>query len=443
MPKKYLFAAFYFLSPFVIIAFQYSNNPERFHSTQAVIAMISGACAYCWLIAQILLISRIRQWEWYFGQDRLYRFHARMAVVCIILIFTHKFIQQSLNGNEANALVGDFAFGIFLFVVVMSFLFMADTFIGRIPVLSRLRFLEKKFIGRYEHILLVHNITIAGIIIVYVHVMAAPQADAESKIIYTVYFAIGALFYLYHKIIRKIILSRTPYSVESIVKESEDLWTLKLVPQIGEVFEFKPGQFGFIRLYCEKIPHEEFFFTFSSEPSHRRYISVMVREIGKYASIIRHVRKGCAALVDAPYGRFSYLNFPWERSVMLIVGGAGIAPALSMIRHMHAQNPHYHVTLIWGMNSQADMIHGEELRKIKKDMPNFNMVPVMYRDEERDGERGIINGEIITRFMLQYKHDKEHTGFYACGPAPMMKIAEIAIESAGVPGRRIHLAKYL
>jgi ferredoxin-NADP reductase len=46
------------------------------------------------------------------------------------------------------------------------------------------------------------------------------------------------------------------------------------------------------------------------------------------------VKLGDKAMVDAPYGRYSFLNFPNEENTVLISGGVGITPALSMLRYM-------------------------------------------------------------------------------------------------------------
>jgi predicted ferric reductase len=444
MYKKALLILIYFLSPLLLIYNLYFSDTEKYTDPALLAAMIFGACAYGWLMAEFLLIARIKLWERYFGQDFLFRFHAIMAMICVLFIALHKYIEQREAGETFSGLVGDISLGIFLFIGIMALLFMADSFIVAIPFLKKLRrYLERKQFALYESSIFVHNLVISAVIIMYAHVMIVSSSTKEMKFIYTIYFLAGMLFYIYHKIIKRFILSRNAFYVKSVTKESDSMWTMKLVPEIGEVFNFKPGQFGFIRLFGSEIPRQEHPFSFSSEPSHRKYLSVTIKELGNYTSMVKHVKEGCSAWVDAPYGRFSYVNFPWEKSVMLIAGGIGITPALSMLRHMHSQNPLFSVTLLWGMNSRHDIIHTDELKKMKSDMPNFNMVPVMFKDEEWDGERGVIDEEIIQRFIYKDKHNIENTGFYICGPSPMLKIVISALKSAGVKRNRIHYEKFV
>lgn len=445
MYKKALLITAYFLSPLFLVYNLYISDTEKYTDDPALlVAMILGACAYVWLMAEFLLIARIKLWERYFGQDFLYRFHAITAMICLLFIAVHKYIEQREAGQIFSGLVGDISLGIMLFISVMAMLFMADSFVIAVPFLRKFRkFLERKDLGLYESSIIIHNFMLAGIAVMYAHVMMVSSSTKGIKFIYTIYFSLGILFYLYHKIIKRFILARNVFYVKSVTKESESMWTLKLVPDVGEVFDFKPGQFGFIRLFGSGIPAQEHPFSFSSEPSHRKYLTVTIKELGNYTSMVKHVKEGCKAWVDAPYGRFSYVNFPWEKSVMLVAGGVGITPALSMLRYMHVQNPLCHVTLLWGMNSRHDIIHADELKKMKNDMPNFNMVPVMFKDEEWDGERGIIDEEIIMRFIYKYKHDIEYTGFYVCGPSPMMKIVISALKSADVPRSRIHYEKFV
>ena len=65
------------------------------------------------------------------------------------------------------------------------------------------------------------------------------------------------------------------------------------------------------------------------------------------------------------------------------------------------------------------------------------------RDEEWEGERGVINEELILRFIFQFKHDIASTGFYICGPVPMIRIVISALRSAGVKRARIHFEKFV
>ncbi|HNX60430.1 MAG TPA: FAD-dependent oxidoreductase, partial [Spirochaetota bacterium] len=161
-----------------------------------------------------------------------------------------------------------------------------------------------------------------------------------------------------------------------------------------------------------------------------------------FTSRIGEIREGFRATVDGPYGRFSYLNFPWEKSIFLIVGGVGITPALGMIRYMHSQDRSRHVTLVWGLNNRHEMISHDEIKQIQQDMPYFRMIPVMFKDEEWEGERGVIDQILLARIIERHGHDIKHTGFYVCGPLPMMKAVIPALKAIGVKRRKIHYEKF-
>jgi predicted ferric reductase len=445
MTKKGLFIALYFIFPIILIYVLFRTDPETYSEPALFAGMALGACAYTWFISELIIIARIKLWERYFGQDFLFRFHSLMALLLLFLAFAHKMIEEEAVGETRTGSIGDIALMVFICISIVSVFLMVNTFFSAIPIIFKARrFILSKRIGRYESLVTIHNVVIIGIIIMFFHVMRTSNAHSHLpvKIAYIAYFTAGISFYVYHKIIKRFILARNSYLVKSVMKEPGNMWTLKFAPQKGEVFDFKPGQFAFIRIFGEGVPPYEHPFSISSEPSHRKYLSVTIKELGDYTSVIKNIKEGSTAWIDAPYGRFSYLNYPWERSIMLIVGGVGITPALSMLRYMHAKDPHRHVTLLWGMNNRNEMLHAEEFKKMRTDMKYFNMVPIMFKDEEWEGERGIIDREVLVKILSRHNHDPKYTGFYICGPLPMTRIVIPALKEIGIHRKRIHFEKF-
>jgi predicted ferric reductase len=44
--------------------------------------VVTGALAFVWLVNQLIISARLKFIERHFGLDRMYRFHAVMAVFC-------------------------------------------------------------------------------------------------------------------------------------------------------------------------------------------------------------------------------------------------------------------------------------------------------------------------------------------------------------------------
>ena len=143
MVKKFLFLAIYFLSPILPILAIYTSNP-RFYGSNGFIPMVLGSIAFTWLNLQLILSSRPKFIESYFGLDKFYRFHGLMAVIAIALAFSHKLLKGLTFSESFTTQLGDVAIIIFIGAAVLALIFMVDTITKKIKILNTLRTLSKK-----------------------------------------------------------------------------------------------------------------------------------------------------------------------------------------------------------------------------------------------------------------------------------------------------------
>ncbi|MFH0975401.1 MAG: FAD-binding oxidoreductase [Spirochaetota bacterium] len=443
--KKVILITLYFLSPVPLCVVLFIADPEKYSDIALLIGMILGATAYAWLIAEFVLISRVKFLEKEFGQDRFYRIHAVMAFLCLVLVLAHKIIEESALGEIPAGRFGDAAFILFCCVCVFALVFISDSFLMRFEPFFRFRkFCEKLYIAKYEYQVALHNIALPAIIVMYVHVTktCSAQVSPYVNLAFFMYLAIGLCFYIYHKFIKLIFVIRNPYTVKEVISFSDDIKTLVLVPDNGKIFNYLPGQFGFFRIKGEGIKREEHPFTIVSHPMDKTRISITIKALGDYSSAIANVKTGYKAYIDAPYGRFSYLLHPEEKGIVFIVGGIGITPALSMLRYMHACDRNRPVILFWGVDYKRDLIMFDDAELLKKDMKNFHYIPVVFREDEWNGKKGIIDEEKIETIFKIGGLKIEETGFYFCGPAPMLRRVLHALKILKIKKSRIHLERF-
>jgi predicted ferric reductase len=443
--KKCLITAVYFISPLIPGTILYFSDPDKYSDHGVLAGMIFGVCAFTWLMAELIIIARIKYVEKDFGQDLLFRVHGFMAVTAILLSVAHKVIEESIYGSLIVGFVGNITLYIFLFISLFALLFMANTFVSRFKKIVQLKIAAQgsAFFG-YEFHRILHNLAVIGIIILYVHVMLTSSAaeHLSVKAVYSAMFSICFLFYIYHKIITRIILRRNRYVVTKVKGENSNIWTLELVPIDGKVLMYKPGQFAFLRFYGEGISYEEHPFSLSSDPSDRKKILVTIKELGNFTSSVKNIKAGYTASVDGPYGKFSYLNYPEETETVLIAGGVGITPAFSMLRYMRSNDKNRNVTLIWGLGSRKDLLSLKELESMKQEMRHLHIVPVMFKDDAWDGEKGIIDRLLISRLLKHKGHMISEVGFYICGPDPMLRLVRNSLTHIGISKKQIHFERF-
>lgn len=448
MSKRVLFLVIYFLSPLLPIIAIYSYNPDRYSDLSIFTPMLLGSVAYTWLTAEFILSARPKFMERYFGLDKFYRLHGMMALISIALVLIHKIIEELVMGRFLTSQIGDLAFFIFLGVSLIAVVFMTDIYLQKIkPLLKLKKYLEKLRITKYESQRLIHNLSIIGLVVMFIHVMLTTSAKSSLlvRMIYSGYFSIGAGFYLYHKIVKRYFLGKKyliTAVVTEVIAEVPKMWTLRMIPQQGGIFPYKPGQFGFMRLFGEGITPEEHPFSISSSPTNKEYLTITIKELGDYTTAIKNVTPGVTAILDAPYGRFSYLNFPAEENTVFLAGGVGITPAISMLRHMLAHECHRKVLLFWGINTAGELAFRNELGQMQQAMLNFVFVPVVFNDPTWAGAKGLIDRAKIEKVLQQHGFQLESSGFYVCGPVNMMKDMVEILKKMGISRNRIHFESF-
>ena len=447
--NRILWLLIYFLSPIfpIIVTILSSPNPKYFSDPLTFISLITGVSGFVWLSYQFILSSRPKFIEKFFGLDKFYIFHGLMAVISILLVFIHQTILSlKYQGfDSAQMTLGSLAFYLYIAVSALALIFVSASILLKIKPILKIKNLLTKFnLFRHNNQVLLHNIVIVAYIVMFIHVLLAPTVigQANITIVYALYFIIGAVFYLYHTFIKKIILDKNLFIVKNIIKESGNMWTLQLIPDHGDIFLYKPGQFGYIKIYGKKIKAEVHPFSISSSPTNKEYISFTIKELGDFTNTIGQVSLGDKVRVDAPYGVFSYSNYPKEKNTILIAGGVGITPNLSMLRYMVQADKSHNSILFWGIGNTKEIICSEELSTMEKEMESFNFVPVVFKDTSFQGEKGIIDREKIERLLKQYNMNIQESGFYLCGPAIMTNGVVKTLKNMGVKKEFIHFEKF-
>lgn len=428
----------YFLLPILLIAAIFTSNPG-YYGAAGFIPMILGATAFTLLNMQLILSARPKWIEKHFGLDKFYQFHSIIAVIAIIAAFVHKLIMGGLFHESFTTQLGDIAIGIFIFAAVMSLIFMADTLPKIFKPVRTFRdyFLKWKF-TKHNFQLLLHNINLAAVVLIFIHVMLSYSAqNITVKCLYILYFGTAVSFYLYHKIIRSHI-KRLSFTVEEVIHESESMTTLLMTPNKSEIFGYIPGQFAFLRIYDKAVSLEEHPFSISSSPLNKHGVTVTIKNLGDWTSGIKAVSPGSQASLDAPYGRFSPVLYNCEGGIVLIAGGVGITPMLSILRYYAEVKKNQKIMLLWGLRSRKEMICAEEFRDFQKEMPNFYFVPVMSGDPEYSGEKGHLAKELIQRKLEENGLDIPKLHFFFCGPPVMWPGINESLIALNVQKRMIH-----
>lgn len=150
---------------------------------------------------------------------------------------------------------------------------------------------------------------------------------------------------------------------------------------------------------------------------------------------------GSRLKVRAPAGHF-YIDWS-DTPVVLIAGGIGITPMLSMLDWCLAEQPGREVWLFYGVRSGRELVMLQHLEAEASAHPNFHLRLCFSEPlpEDLDGLPTRLHGRVdIAQLRMQLPLKPYH--YYLCGPTPMMEALVPALEDWGVPESHIHFEAF-
>jgi ferredoxin-NADP reductase len=157
-----------------------------------------------------------------------------------------------------------------------------------------------------------------------------------------------------------------------------------------------------------------------------------IRNLGDFTSRIAGVRQGQRVFLDGPYGAFTANGEPADMLV-LIAGGVGITPMMSIVRTFADNGDKRPVLLLYGSRTYEEIIFREELEALTGRL-ELKVVHVLLNPHDGwTGERGFIDAEILRRHLpLPYGSHE----YFICGSDVMMDAIERALGGLDVPMSR-------
>jgi glycine betaine catabolism B len=187
---------------------------------------------------------------------------------------------------------------------------------------------------------------------------------------------------------------------------------------VEERLSFKAGQFFFVGIIIdgqEKTKH----FSFSNSPTEKGYIEFTKRLTGsEFSNALDSLRPGDWAKIKAPMGDFTYEGVP--RKIAFLSGGIGITPIRGICRFITDSNLSADVVLLYGNNTEADIIFKKDLDKMSERNRNLKIVYTLTSDSvDKNAWKGR-KGYIDKDMLLEEIPDYNERVFYVCGPPGMV-----------------------
>ncbi|RDH77481.1 CDP-6-deoxy-delta-3,4-glucoseen reductase [Mycolicibacterium moriokaense] len=223
---------------------------------------------------------------------------------------------------------------------------------------------------------------------------------------------------------------------------TSDIVSLRLEAVEPATFEFKAGQYADIHIPGTE---EHRSFSMATTGATPGQIEFLIKKYpgGKFSGLLDDgIVVGDELKITGPYGT-STLKDGHVLPVICIAGGAGMAPVLSILRHMSETSSPRPVRFYYGARTPADLFYLDEIVEIGKGLADFAFVACL--SESKLGELPVtITAEEgnVTDVVARHETDIGRTEVYMCGPPPMVDAALDLLDGRAVPKDQIFYDKF-
>lgn len=209
---------------------------------------------------------------------------------------------------------------------------------------------------------------------------------------------------------------------------------------------FVAGQHVDVRLTAPDGYQAERSYSIGSAPESRDTIELVVERLddGEVSPFFHEVvALGDTIEMRGPIGG----HFNWRIDdggpVLLVGGGSGVVPLVSMLRHRVAVAPDVKMILVYSARRWSELIFREELMRRAEAEPNFSLVLTLTREQAPiPGERtGRIDRALITDVLERFGGTPPRLS-YVCGATAFVEVASMFLVEARLPFASIRTERY-
>ncbi|MBS4730291.1 1,6-dihydroxycyclohexa-2,4-diene-1-carboxylate dehydrogenase [Mycobacterium sp. SM1] len=198
------------------------------------------------------------------------------------------------------------------------------------------------------------------------------------------------------------------------------------IPNRSEL-AFLPGQYVNITVPGTELTRS---YSFSNSPAERRLTFLIKLTPG---GVMSSYLTGTAALGDTitftgPHGSFFLREA--DRPVLMLAGGTGLAPILSMLGGLREQSSRRTVRLIYGVTTDDDLVALDELARFSVQLPGFSWDYCVADPGSTAPNKGPDKAYVTSLLQPAHLNDGD-VAVYVCGPPPMVDAVRDHFSAAG------------
>jgi ferredoxin-NADP reductase len=232
-------------------------------------------------------------------------------------------------------------------------------------------------------------------------------------------------------------------TIQQRVQQTSSVASFFLAP--SQPFPFQAGQHVDVRLTAPDGYQAERSYSIASAPENPELLELTIErledgEVSPYFHDVAAV--GDEIELRGPIGGYFIWSVRDPAPVMLIGGGSGVVPLMSMLRHRAQQNARDPAALLFSARTWDDLIYRDELLSLHDAQTGFDLTLALTRDTARrpkDYSRRVdrpMMMDVLTRLPAPPRQ------IYICGSNPFVEAAAQALIAAAIPAPIIRTERY-
>lgn len=227
-------------------------------------------------------------------------------------------------------------------------------------------------------------------------------------------------------------------TITAIEPMTHDIVSLRLTAIEPTTYDFKAGQYADLTI-PGTTDHRSF--SMATTPATPGEIEFLIKKYpgGRFSALLDDgLAVGDEIGLTGPYGAFT-LKEGHVLPVVCIGGGAGMAPILSLLRHMNQTENTRPVRFYYGARTADDVFYVDLINSLGEKLRDFEFVVCLSESMPEDPTAYAFTAEPgnVTEVVARREEALAKAEVYLCGPPPMVDAAMVFLNEQAVPEDQI------
>jgi len=227
-------------------------------------------------------------------------------------------------------------------------------------------------------------------------------------------------------------------SVSKTITESPDAVSLWL--DVPGWSGHRAGQHLDVRLTAEDGYSAERSYSIASSPgSVGVELSIVRLDDGEVSPYLTGLSVGDQFEIRGPIGGYFVWEMSETRPVLLLGGGSGVVPLMSMFRYHAELNAPTRMRLVYSARTEQDLLYREELPSLTNDQRDVVITLTRESSSAWSGRRGRVDHELLSELTRPVAGDLL---CFVCGPTPFVEAVVDLLVALGVTPRNVKTERF-